>query len=284
MARLFKIEFIKATKNKLFLISVLIGIVLCVYSAVYVICSYYNDLEDLKIIAEQSECIINPMASSFSLYNKWIGQEWVSMASSLLFLLLPLTASLPYSWNYCIEKKSGYINNVFTRVNKGRYIKTKFLTTFLVGAISIFIPLLINIMIVSSFIPAAKPNVYYDIYYNMPISCVFSEMFYKTPLLYTVMKVLLISSFGGSFAVLGQATGTIIKNKFIAVLFPFVFMLLFNYIVNVFSGNIELSPIQFLYGGGDALTSYWIVISELVVLLTSSFLIMKIKGEKKDVL
>ena len=61
-------------------------------------------------------------------------------------------------------------------------------------------------------------------------------------------------------------------------------MLLFNYIVNVFSGNIELSPIQFLYGGGDALTSYWIIIVELVVLLTSSFLIMKIKGEKKDVL
>ncbi len=284
MARLFKIEFIKATKNKLFLISVLIGMVLCIYSAVYVICSYYNDLADLKIIAEKSECIINPMASSFSLYNKWIGQEWVSMASSLLFLLLPLTASLPYSWNYCIEKKSGYINNVFTRVNKSRYIKTKFLTTFLVGAISIFIPLLVNIIVVSSFIPAAKPNVYYDIYYNMPISCVFSEMFYKTPLLYTVMKILLISSFGGSFSVLGQATGTIIKNRFIVVLFPFVFMLLFNYIVNVFSENVELSPIQFLYGGGDALSSYWIVIAELFLLLTSSFLMMKIKGEKKDVL
>ena len=284
MIKLFKFEFIKATKNKMFIISILIGTILCIYSAIYVVSSYYEDLENLKIIAEQSECRINPMAASFSLYNKWIGQEWVSMASSLLFLIFPLIASLPYSWNYCIEKKSGYINNVITRVNKGHYIKTKFVTTFLIGAISIFVPLLINIMIVSSFIPAIKPNVYYDIFYNMPISYVFSEMFYKTPIVYTVMKVLLISFFGGSFAVLGQATGTIAKNKFIVVLFPFIFMLLFNYIVNVFSENVELSPIQFLYGGGDGLSNYWIAISELVVLLISSFFIMKIKGEKKDVL
>lgn len=284
MIKLFKFEFIKATKNKLFLLSILIGIIFCCYSAIYVICCYYADLDSLKTIAEQSGCIVNPMLPAYSLYNKWIGQEWISMTSSLFFLLLPLTATLPYSWSYCIEKKTGYINNVYTRTNKHRYITIKFLVTFLAGILSAFVPILFNLMLVSSFIPAIKPDVYYDIYYNMPISYIFSEIFYNSPLLYILLKISLITCFSGAFAVFAQAIGTIIKNKFIVVLFPFVLVLIFNYISKVFFPNIELSPIQFLYGGGDTVSSCWVIPLELSVLILSSFFIMKFKGEKKDVL
>lgn len=284
MLRLFKYEFFKATKNKLFVISLSIGIALCVYSAVYSIVSYYADIENLRLIAEQSKVLINPMTASFSLYNKWIGQEWASPASSLLFLLLPLIAAIPYSWSYCTEKKNGYINSVFTRVDKCDYMKTKFFTTFFVGMISVLIPLTVNVMIVSSFIPAVKPDAFYDIYYNMPISCVFSEVFYKAPLLYLLIKGLLISLFGGSFAVLGLAVGTVINNKFVIVFFPFILALLFNYVSNVFSPSVTLSPVQFLYGGGDVLTSWWIAFSELLLMSVGSFFIMVVKGAKKDVL
>ncbi len=284
MIKLFKVEFTKAIKNKFFLLSILIGIILCFYSAINVILSYYDDLNSLKTIAEQSNYIVNPMCPAYSLYNKWIGQEWISMTSSLFFLLLPLTAAIPYSWSYCVEKKSGYINNIYTRTNNCLYITIKFLVTFLTGVITSCIPLLFNLMLVSSFLPAIKPDVYYDIYYNMPISNIFSEFFYNSPLLYILLKIALINCFSGAFAVLAQAIGTIIKNKFIVILFPFVVVLIFNYISNVFSPNIELSPIQFLYGGGDALSRYWIIPLELTILIIGSFFIMKTKGAKKDVL
>lgn len=284
MRRLFKVEMIKATKNKMFAMSLLIGTVLCIYSAIYVIVAYYGDLENMRIMIENSDCLINPMTEAFSFYNKWIGQEWISVASSLFFLLLPLSASLPYSRSYCTEKKSGYINSIFIRVSRAKYIKIKFAVTFLVGALCVLIPLLINVMIVSSFIPAVRPDVFYDMYYNMPVSCVLSVLFYKTPLLYTITKLIIISAYAGAFATLGQAVGTVIRNKFVVVLFPFIFMLLFNYVSNVFSSQTELSPIQFLYGGGDVLLSHLIVPLELFVLISGSFLIMKIRGGRKDVL
>ena len=284
MKNLLKHEFTKAIKNKMFFFSLLIVTALCIYSAVFVIISYYDDINKINLIATQNECEVNPMIPAFTLYNKWIGQEWISFSSSLLFLLLPLTASLPFSWSFCKEKKIGYLNNLYIRTSPQKYLNTKYFVTFIVGVISILIPLFINLMIVSAFIPAVDPNVHYDIYYNMPVNCILSELFYTYPLLYIIIKLLIISLFSGAFAVLGQATGIIIKNKFVVVLFPFVFLLIFNYISSILSPTVELSPIQFLYGGGKILTNYWVIQLELSIFLLSSLIIIKFKGVNKDAL
>ncbi len=284
MKRLFKYEFVKATKNKLFIISVIIGLLICLYSAVYTIESYYTELDNCEIIRQQSDCLINPMNASFSLFNRWIGQEWISVASSLFFLLCPLLATIPYSWSFSVEKKNGYINNIFIRTNKSRYVNVKFIVTFLTGGLCALIPIMVNLMVVSAFIPAVKPDVFYDIYYNMPVSNAFSQLFYEMPVVYILLKVIIIALFSGCYAVMGQATGFIIKNKFIAILLPFVFMMLYNYISNVFSPTVELSPIQYLYGGGDVLTDFRIVIVQMFIIGFVSYAVMRIKGEVKDVL
>lgn len=284
MKRMFMYEFRKATRNRLFIISLIICLVICVYSALYSINSYYREIENYKLIISQSDCLVNPMNASFSLYNRWIGQEWVSVASSLFFLLCPLITTIPYSWSYCFEKKSGYINNIYIRANRRRYVNVKYIVTFVSGALCTLIPVVVNVVIVSAFVPAVKPDIFYDIYYNMPVSNVLSQFFYTAPLFCLLLKVMIISLFSGCYAVMGQATGFIIRNKYVAVLLPFVFMMLFNYVANVFSPITELSPIQYLYGGGDVLTDFRIVTAEMLIIGFISYAVMRIKGEVKDVL
>lgn len=282
--RLFKIELTKAVKNKYFISALTVGVLLCLCFAGYSVGSYFDALEKSSLIANESGVLLNPMSASHTLYNRWIGQEWVSPSSSLFFLLLPLISALPYSRSYAEEVKSGYLNNIFIRTHKSKFLISKFFSAFSVGAVVVAIPLILNVMTVSAFIPAVKPNVYCDVYYNMPVNCVFSEMFYKMPLLFVLLKITLISFYAGCFSVLGLSIGMLFKNKFVAVLFPFVFMLLFNYISNVFSPDSELSPIQFLYGGGDVLSNIYVLITELLVLFFVPLVITKAVAMKKDAL
>ncbi len=285
MKNLYTLEIKKSLLNKFFIAAVVIGSLICVYSACICILGHYNGLALAEELSNGNTYIENPALSASSLFNRWIGQEWNSFASSLFFLLLPLISSIPYSWSYLSEKKCGYMNNVFTRTKKGLYLKAKFTASFISGFLCAVIPMVLNVIIVSAFIPAIKPNVFWDMYYNMPIISVFSEMFYKAPFLFVIFKIMLTGIFGGSFAVLGMSLGTVVKNKFVVVSLPFVFILLFNYLSNViFSPLFEVSPVQFLYGGGDPITNWLVILIEITVLISLSAMLIRLRGEKRDAL
>ncbi len=275
MKNLFKTEFKKATHNKMFLIALTIGTALSIYSALYVIITSFSDAELLKLKTE-TDGLTNPMLESNIVYNKWIGAEWNAFTSSLFFLLLPLISTLPFSSSFCVEKKIGYINNIFTRTKRKNYINAKFAATFSVGFLSAFIPVLINLMIVTSFFPMLKPKLCYDIYYTAYITDIFSELFYTYPLLHLILKVVLICTFAGSFAVFGQAIGMFSRNKYIAVFSPCIFFIVFNYVSRIILPfETSVSPIQFLYGGGVQVTSVFVIPAELFILIFGSFFVMR---------
>ncbi len=285
MRNLYKTELKKAILNKYFAICLLICSGICIYSAISSISGYFRDLNYSETFSSLYGYTENPALACSSLFNNWVGADWNAFTSSLLFLLMPLIASIPYSWSFASEKKSGYLNNIFTRVKRITYLKAKLFATFTTGFLCLFIPIVLNIMTVSSFIPAAKPNVFWDIHYNAPVTSVFSEMFYETPVFFIIFKTVLISFFGGCYSITGLATGSIIRNKFVAVSFPFVFALLFNYISNVFlPPTFEISPIQFLYGGGNQPSSSLMIVFEITVMLLFSFIALKYRGEKIDAL
>ena len=76
----------------------------------------------------------NPDLPLFTFYNSWVGGDDLSLAAALFYALLPVGAALPFGWSYCTEHKSGYLKNIYTRVDKKTYLAGKALAVFLSGA------------------------------------------------------------------------------------------------------------------------------------------------------
>ena len=118
-----------------------------------------------------------------SLYEMWLGGEWVSYSSSLVFVLLPLTATLPFSSSLAEDRKSGYL--VPLRIRQKRYAVffQYAAASFLSGFVAAALPFLENLVLNASIYPALAPQ---------PTTGTFSpslqgfmiDLFYTRPLLY----------------------------------------------------------------------------------------------------
>ena len=229
----------------------------------------------------------NPWLPVNTLYQYWIADDMSSVAPYVFYVLLPLTACLAYGWSYSTELRSGYIKNVLIRTTRKNYYISKFIATFLSGACVAFIPILLNILVVASFIPAVKPDIYYNFSYIHYSGIMLSKLFFTHPIMYLIAMTLLTSLFSGIYACLSLALSFFVKNKIAVTTVPFILLLIANYATGMFRDmfqNIgELSPLKFLHATTGNLIYLHNAIIELVVLFIITGLITIIRGTKNDV-
>lgn len=286
MKHMLRIELRKVFHNWLFVITLGIAVGIAIWSGVSAILLYTNDRTMLLVKAEMMGVAINPDHGLITLFNKWIGQDYVAMATSLFYLLLPILAVLPYAWSYYSERKSGYMKQIITREHRSTYFVSKYIVTFISGAIVILIPMMLNFMLVSAFIPAASPDVNYQIYYSMPVGSMGSELFYEHPYLFVLFRLLLAGLFAGLTAGCVIALSFFIRNRFAVLLIPFLLFLGINYfsgLLGNYINGIELSPIKFIHGGNTGFPQLWVVLLYVAVLFLFSFGITLWRGNKSDV-
>ena len=133
-----------------------------------------------------------------SLYEMWLGGEWASYSSALLFLLLPLLATLPFSSALAEDRKTGYILQLLIRTNRYTVFWKYASTAFATGFITSITPFLENLLINAAIYPALKPQA--STYTFSPSLRGFMvETFYNQPLLYCLLYVLLYGVLWGSF-------------------------------------------------------------------------------------
>lgn len=111
MKNVLKLEMEKALKNRMFLLSLIIGIIPAVMSAMYNILNTMQSISSLKEIYDTPSYYIE----GFSLMNSWMGGEAYSLGSAIFFYICPLIVALPYGWSYCEEKRRGYRQLVITK-------------------------------------------------------------------------------------------------------------------------------------------------------------------------
>lgn len=109
MKNTIKLEIHKAIKNKLFVISVLLGCAITILSLIYQV-----NISSLDFAASGK----NPMISAYTVFSTWIGGDGYSLGASVYFFIFPLLISIPYGWSYCEEKKNGYIGAVVVKAGK----------------------------------------------------------------------------------------------------------------------------------------------------------------------
>ncbi|MBP3324634.1 MAG: hypothetical protein J6M16_10610 [Clostridia bacterium] len=292
MKRLIKMELKKAICSKFFLLGVLLLTLFSVLSAVYMIENRinYNPNTIEKYILTDGNYKTNPDVSLYSFFNSWLGGEELSLAGSLFFSLMPVGCAIPYAWSYYTEKKSGYLKNVASRENKRKYILAKTLAVFVSGALTVLIPMVLNVFLVSAFVPDVMPFAGYTLYNHIYFGDLWVDFYYTFPYLYVLFYLLLDVLYGGIYALLSLAVSCFYQNLLSVLFLPFITMVAVNYLKGLFDqlymSNViyKINPMGFLHSLSSGGTrAWWIILLVTVLLLATSLLIIFIKGFKDEI-
>ncbi|SDZ68273.1 hypothetical protein SAMN05421736_13321 [Evansella caseinilytica] len=282
--RLLKMETSKAIKNKFFLTTLIIASILALLSAWYMIDSYFYFRDMEKILGTDYG---NPQPYGSSLYTHWLGGEFESLSSIVFFTLMPLLAILPYGWSYVNEARAGYVKTVVIRSNKWSYHLAKYMATFISGGLIILVPLVLNFLIVASFIPAITPSTLNPFPYGVEIGSMWSGLFYTYPFIYVFLFLILDFIFAGLFATMSLAISFFIKNRITVMLAPFLLLLILHYSREFLAYKYynQTSPLFYLHAIGiENPSNMWIILTQGLLFFTLTFGVTMLVGGKREIL
>ncbi len=167
-----------------------------------------------------------PFLQIDTVYNSWIGGRVNQVLSMIFFYTLPLFSVIPYSWSYLSEKKIGYDRVMVTHLGKKTYFWGKYLSAFASGFITALLPMVLSFILVCCLIPAYKPDVDFDLYYQVRGNLkLLANLYYVHPLITVVLNMLQISIFAGAWATVPFVLSFYEKNKFVVMLAPYLFLM-----------------------------------------------------------
>ena len=178
--KMIKLELKKAFTTPWFYLSLAVLMLCALMSTVYSIDSYQNiRINGFPHYFENGKMTVNEYYATWNCYQKWIGSELVSLASTLFFTLLPVCAVLPYASAFHQERKVGYLRVMLPQCGKKSYFLAKTMAVFLTGAAVVILPLVVNFLAVSAFIPATAPQVNYNFYNYVLFGDLWADLFFK---------------------------------------------------------------------------------------------------------
>lgn len=230
----------------------------------------------------------NPQLTSGSAFICWIGADVGSFESTIFFLLMPIFAVLPYGWSLAEELQNGYAAHVICRSGKRRYYSSKLAAAFCSGYFVITMPLVLNFLVVSSFLPCLTAEILYP-YGGLLQKSMLYDLYYTYPYIYVCAYIFLDGIYGGIFAVVSTASAIFVKYKYMTILVPFGICIVLEYLeanIITYTGfAYDISPQRFLRAMPVANDHNGLLIfSEGIVLFLSAVLVVAYRGRKDDML
>lgn len=293
IGRVILIEIKKAFCNKKFLLGTAILLTFSLLSAVYMIQSWagYNPEQVLETWAQNGECTRNPDLPLFGFYKAWVGGDGLSLAALLFYTLLPVATALPFGWSYYVERKNGYLKNVYSRIDRKIYLVGKTIAVFLSGTAVAGICLVVNILLVLAKIPLITPSAWYNLYNQVKFGTLWADLYYSIPGLYVLLYMLLTAFYGGVFALLSFAAGCWFHNIFAVLFSPFLLMMIAGYLETVIQSRmgdrilIEVVPTRFLHPeSAHYLITSWAAALVTAGLIAVSLLTIYFRGVRNETL
>ncbi|MDC3414318.1 hypothetical protein [Terrihalobacillus insolitus] len=204
--------------------------------------------------------------------------SWMFFVGSTYYiysLVFPLLASLAYSDTYAEDVNTGLIKNILTKVEKKKYLLIRYTVNFCVGGFVAVFPLVINFLGEMAAYPLIENNFYFGM---NPVSRIsfWPDLFYNYPLLYVIVRVTLLFLLGGVLASLGLALSTIVKNRYIVLIFPFLVVMG----IDVLTSTMGQHSITVLFLGNVGAS--WELFIYLFVGLIGSFIWYYVLGDKNE--
>ncbi len=188
-----KNELFRAFANRYFLISLGIGVTIAVAHIFQFVIP--DNLEGM-----QYENL--PSVFPNSAFSRWMGAWGYPIHPDLFYFLSPVLATLPFGWSLCSDSKNGYLNQIYTRGRRGRYLAAKALALFVSGGTAVAVPLIVNFVGTACVLPMILPDpVGIGYFMVLPMSFL-GELYFENALLYNLAYYGIIFLAGGLMALL----------------------------------------------------------------------------------
>lgn len=288
-------EIKRAVFSKMFLFALALMSLFAVLSAVYYIeiGSDYNPgyIERGDNIGTNSGEEYAPDFPTHSLFSAWLGGDVQTLAYTAYFFLFPLGTALPFSWSYYTEQKSGYIKNVLTRTSKKKYYFAKTTAVFISGALVALVPYIINLLMVSSFIPYYYTWAGYIFNNRVYFGAIWSDIFYSNPALHMFLFVLLNTLYGGLFSLISYAVSFYSKNILVILITPFIGTLAIGYFEELYYSahsdiisRYEFDPTKFLHSRSIHFNQNpWVILAVTLIIVCFVIGTVWFRGKEHEV-
>ncbi len=193
---------------------------------------------------------------------------WLSAGGNLDYYLFrwlfPLLALIPYGWSCRSEARSGYRNQMLTRVSKGSYYTAKYIGSFVSGAVVIAVPLGVNLLLNALICPAVVPPSYSMVIPIHP-SDIMYLLFFNHPWLYSLLWLGISTLWGGIIAGLSMFLSQFMRRNIFILILPCIAVYFSSYVMG--SWAIDDKFLVF----GYYVRTYAILFGEMSVLTALGF-------------
>lgn len=197
---------------------------------------------------------------------------------SLLVILGPLIATLPFSAQHVENSKSGTMKYLVARMGYKKYFNSNFIINFLTSFITFAIGMVIFFIGCFAFF---SKDLNMDAYMGMTGVSTYKMLANKSAILYILAIILHCGFVGACYSSLGLALSCFIKNKFVAWIGPFIIATIGS-LFAMFLGLTKLEPMAiFDVSRVQGMTPVF-VISYLLISLFLAYILSLLKF-KKDV-
>lgn len=133
-------------------------------------------------------------------------------------LLAIIISAIPFSTSYISEYESNYYTYIKHKVGSYKYIFTKFIVNFIAGGLVLFIPFITFYLLLLVLKGVSNEDLSYGLELNKTLVHIYNQSQVK----YMLIKILLTTICGSTFATLALGISIYIRNKYLTILFPFL--------------------------------------------------------------
>lgn len=274
--RMMRLELDRALRSKAFLLAVFAGISITLWH----FCRYGWQLIEHVLDVYQGtagEGFFEMVDYAIPVTQVWIGTS--NVGHDLYFFLLPLLCAVPYGASYAMERKSGYICNVITRVDSRTYRRAKLGAVFISGGLVSVIPLIFNLMLCMCFVPVMFPLAGSGLFAVMDSSFLSGLFFSSGTMAYIFIYLIFDFVFFGLLNGICLVMAWFEDNRFAVLLMPFMIYFALHVICGWGFQKGGWSPANYTFFPALLTENVGAVLIELLVLLVP--VILFICGRKK---
>jgi len=143
---------------------------------------------------------------------------FIYVISDYLALLAPLIACIPFSNSLLIDEESGIQPYINSRLSRRKYLTCRLIANFSVSSL-IFFVVELGAFTILIFIYGINDN-------HNEILGAFSNIYYNSKLFYGIISIIITTLFGGIFSTLALGISNIVKNKYLTIIIPYVYVII----------------------------------------------------------
>lgn len=261
-----KFELKRAFHSRLFLVSLIIGLIICIADLLTFASVWEKEVGDARLILA------------------WIGVNGRFAYNRIFYVLLPVLACLPYGGSYYTDMSSGYEKNICIKTSRSTYMLAKGLAVFSSAFVGVALPLLVNLFLCAGLYPNYYPEKLTFLSAGILDNGLFPVLYHRYPHFYCLVFIFIDGVFGGLMGLLSLCVSKLVESHFTAVVSPFVLYVVTGIAFQGTDGTHHWSLMQMLSPDQTYVTLSYRFIAMGVGIFVCSLLVLWKQTKRRDIL